>query len=163
MQGNAQTQGWHTAQWGTWGWAETILKLIGLVAGIAAFIRTISDSGFSIGSGVHVIALVLLVLMSLASVAQLAIRFQQRETISMIFAVVNFLGHVGLLIAVLHVPAERTLPIIFGVFYLLGQLTKIQFLRVTGYTESGATSAAMARTAAIMAAIYALFVVFVLI
>ena len=35
---------------------------------------------------------------------------------------------------------------IFGVFYVLGQVIKLQFLRVTGYTEGGANSSGMLRT-----------------
>jgi hypothetical protein len=41
MQTTTQS-GWHTAQWGTWGWLETIAKGIALVA---AFIAFFTNSG----------------------------------------------------------------------------------------------------------------------
>ncbi|HVU13605.1 MAG TPA: hypothetical protein VHD90_20135 [Phototrophicaceae bacterium] len=165
MQGNAQTQGWHTSEWGTWGWTETILKLIGIAAGLVAFVRALpsASNGLTIGGHPHLAAIIVLVLVSLAAILQVVIRLQQRETISFIFAILNLLGHLGLLLSLLWLPPERTLPLIFGVFWLLGQLTKIQFLRVTGYTESGATSSAMVRTTVVIAVIYLLFVIFMLI
>ena len=115
------------------------------------------------GEHPHLAAVILLALLTLAALAQLAIRFTQRETISLVFAVLNLLGHLGLLFALLHVPDPRTLPLIFR--RLLGRsvkLIKLQFLRVTGYTEGGANTSAMLRTSVIMAVLYALFVIFLL-
>ena len=162
MQTTTPAQGWHTAQWGTWGWLETIAKCVALVAGFIAFFNPFHPSTFMIGGNPNLAALILLVLLTLASIAQLAIRFRQQETISMIFAVINFLGHVAVLIAVAQVPHHRLWPVLFGAFYVVGQLVKVQFLRVTGYTESGADTAGMLRTAGAMAALYALFAVFML-
>jgi len=162
MQQSAQNQGWHTAQWGTWGWVETILKLIAIAAGLVAFVRTISDQYWIVSNNPHLAALILLALLSLASILQVVIRVGQKEIISMIFAVLNLLGHFGLLIALLHDPTQRTLPLIFGIFYVLGQLVKLQFLRVTGYTEGGSNSTGMLRTAVVMAALYALFAILML-
>ena len=160
MQQNAQTQGWHTAQWGTWGWAETILKLIAILAGIIAFFQTAGD--LVIGGNPHLAAVIVLALAALASIAQLGIRFTQKEIVSLIFAVLNLLGHFGLLIALLRVPTDLTLALVFGVFYVLGQLTKVQFLRVTGYTEGGANTSAMLRTTGVIAILYIVFTVLLL-
>jgi hypothetical protein len=163
MQQKSQVQqplGWHTAQWGAWGWAETILKLIAIVAGIVAFFQSSGD--LVIGGNPHLAAVIVLALAALASIAQVVIRFTQKEIVSMIFALLNLLGHLGLLIALLRAPMAATFPVVFGVFYVLGQLTKLQFLRVTGYTEGGANSSAMLRTTTIIAALYALFTIFVL-
>jgi len=167
MQENAQPQaepaGWHTSSdWGTWGWAETILKLIAIAAGILAFIRSIREGALSVSGNPHLAAIVLLVLLTLAAILQLSIRLQQKETISFIFAVLNLVGHVALLLALAHDPSPRTLPIVFGVFWLLGQLTKVQWLRVTGYTEGGANSSTMLRTTVIVAVLYLVFIILVL-
>ncbi len=162
MQANANTQGWHMAQWGTWGWAETILKLVSIAAGVVAFFCMTGDLVVG-GALAHVILLLLVLLLTLGSVFQLWIRWQQHETISFVFAVLNLLGHLGLLLALAHDPSPRTLPIIFGLFYLLGQLVKIQFLRVTGYTEGGANTVAMVRVTGVMAVLYALVAILVLV
>ncbi len=155
------TPGWHTAQWGTWGWAETILKLVALAAGILAFFQASGD--LIIGNHPRLAAVILLALLTLGSLFQLYIRFTQRETISMGFAVLNLLGHVGLLIALLRAPDLREYALVFGVFYTLGQLVKIQFLRVTGYTEGGATTRAMLMVTAVMTVLYALVAILVLV
>lgn len=153
---------WHTAKWGTWGWAETIVKLIALGAGLVAFASALSADGFRLGDNPRLAAVILLVLLTLAAIAQLAIRAQQRETISVIFAVLNLLGHLGLLFALLRVPDQTALPLIFGILYLFGQLIKLQFLRVTGYTEGGANTSGMLRVTGAVAAAYALFVILLL-
>jgi len=118
-----------------------------------------AGSSFMLGGNPNLAALIVLALLTLASIAQVVIRFGQRETISMGFAVLNLLGHVALLIAVAQVPHHRLWPVLFGVFYVIGQLIKIQFLRVTGYTESGANTTGMLRTAGVMAVVYALFAI----
>lgn len=163
MQKTRQAQGWHTAQWGTWGWAETILKLIAIIGGILAFFQDTIANEMMLGSNPHLAAVVLFALLTLFSVAQIGIRFTQKEIVSMIFAVLNFLGHLALLVALLRVPTDLTLAILFGVFYVLGGIVKVQFMRVTGYTEGGATSAMMIRVAAIMAVPYILFVILLLV
>jgi hypothetical protein len=52
--------------------------------------------------------------------------------------------------------------VLFGAIYFVGQLVKLQFLRVTGYTEGGADSAGMQRVTGGLAVIYLLFTVFML-
>jgi hypothetical protein len=110
----------------------------------------------------HLAALIVLALATLASILQITIRLKQQEILSMAFAVFNFIGHVALLVALAHVPHHRLWPVLFGVFYILGGLVKIQFLRVTGYTEGGADSKGMITTTAVITGIYVLFTLFML-
>jgi hypothetical protein len=155
-------QEWHTAEWGTWGWAETILKLIAIGAGIFAGVGVLSGGEFMLGGNPRLAAVILLALLTLGAVLQVVIRYGQREIISLIFAVLNLLGHSGLLIALLRAPDQRTLPILFGVFYVLGQVVKLQFLRVSGYTEGGASTRGMLRVTGVMATLYTLFTILIL-
>ncbi len=161
MQTTTPNQGWHTAQWGTWGWLETIAKLVAIIAGFIAFLNRLPGT-FMIGGNPHLAAVILLALLSVASIAQVALRLGQREIVSMVFAVLNLLGHLALLLAIVQVPHHRLWPVLFGTFYTLGQLIKIQFLRISGYTEGNADSAGMIRVAGVMALLYALFAVFML-
>lgn len=163
MKSTTQAQGWHTVQWGTWGWAETILKLIALALGVLAFFQSNPASELVIGGNPHLLAVIVLAILTLFSVGQVGIRFTQKEIVSMIFAVLNFLGHAALLVAMLRVPTDLTLPILFGVFYTLGGIVKVQFMRVTGYTEGGADSPTMIRVSALMALPYIVFVVLLLV
>src|SRR5260221_6626320 len=120
-------QGWHTGKWGTWGWLETIAKCVALVAGIIALLNPLSGA-FKLGGNPHLAAIIVLAVLTLFSIIQVTIRFRQRETISMGFAIFNLLGHVALLIALAQAPHHRLCPVLFGVFYVVGQLIKGQFL-----------------------------------
>lgn len=162
MQQETQAQGWHTSEWGAWGWLETILKLVALAAGVIAFFQSNAANPLVIGENPHLAALILLGLETLGAVGQLGIRFIQREIVSFAFAILNLLGHLGLLVALLRVPTDTTLFIIFGVFYALGQVVKVQFLRTSGYTEGGASSRGMVMVSWLMAAFYVAFVVLML-
>lgn len=160
MQAN---QGWHTAQWGTLGWVETILKLIGIGAGVLAFVNSDAAAALRIGDNPHLAAVILLGALTLGAAFQLFVRFGQKETISLSFAVLNLLGHLALLVALLRAPSDMTLAVIFGVMVVLGQVVKLQFLRSTGYTEGGATTGAMMGISAAQGATYLLLVILVLI
>ncbi len=160
MQNSAQ--GWHVAEWGLWGWVETLFKLVALIAGIAAFFASNSATPLTIGGNPHLAAAVVMLLLTLLSLVALAIRVQQKEIISLIFGIVNFLGHAGILHAILRLPDSMTLSLVFGVFYTVGQLTKLQFLNASGYTENGQTQSGMLRFAIGMAVAYALFTILAL-
>lgn len=153
--------GWHVAQWGLWGWLETVAKLIAIAAGILAFFATPSTSAIGLADNPHLAALSLLALLLLASVFQLVIRMRQREVISLIFAILNLIGHACVLAAVLHIRTTRRWPVAFGGFYVLGQLIKLQFLRSSGYTEGGADSRQMLTVTGVIAALYAVFTLLV--
>jgi hypothetical protein len=157
-----QTLEWHVGSWGLWGWVETILKLIGIVAGLLAFAGSNAAAPLVLANNPELGAVIVLTLLTLAWVGALIPRFQQREVISMVFAIINALAHVGLLIALLRSPDQRTLAIVFGVFFILGQLAKDQFLRLSGYTEGGQTTNTMVKFSRGMAAFYLLFVVLLL-
>jgi hypothetical protein len=156
----ASTQGWHTEQWGTWGWIETGLKAIGLLAGVIGLVAALTSEAR--GSDPHVAGLILLVLLVLSALAQLGIRFMQRETISLLFAVANLIGHAALLIALLTSPNQSAWAVALGVFFVLGQLAKLQFLRLSGYTEGGADQNGMLRITGVVTLIYAAFTIFML-
>jgi hypothetical protein len=161
MQTTTPNQGWHTAQWGTWGWLETIAKLVAIIAGFIALLNRLPGTSM-LGGNPHLAAVIILGLLTAASVAQVVVRLGQREIISMVFAVLNLLGHLALLLSIVQVPHHRLWPVLFGTFYVVGQLIKIQFLRISGYTEGGADTPSMVRVVGVMALLYALFTAFML-
>jgi hypothetical protein len=161
MQVNTQVQGWHVTNWGLWGWAETALKAIGIGAGVLAFIASASTPDLVFGGNPELAAIILLALLTLGTVVALGLRLQQREIISIAFSVFNILGHIGLFIALLRVPDQNTLPVVFGVAYVLGELTKQRFLSLTGYTEAGQNSRSMVNFSRGLMAFYALFILLI--
>lgn len=153
---------WHTARWGLWGWVETILRLIGAFAGIAALAGPFTASGLTIGGNPRLLGIALLVLLTLATLITLVIRLRQREIISVLFAILNAAGHLALLWALLQIPASLTTALVLGVFQALGLVAKAIFLRSTGYTEMGATSQSMQAANFVLLAMYAAFIVLML-
>jgi len=152
---------WHTAKWGAWGWAETVVKLVAIGLGLWAGKVSIFAPWVTPGLDLRLVALVLLALATVGAVVQLTLRIKQKETISFVFALLNLLGHLGLVWAVVHGEFPLVVAALFGGFYVLGQAIKVGFLRATGYTEEGADSAGIQRFAVIQGLIYLLFTVFV--
>jgi len=162
MQQTTQPQGWHTANWGTLGWLETGLKLAAALVGFIAFVQSSSSNTWTVANHPHLVAVIILALLTLLWIGVLAIRFQQREIISMIYSILNALGHVALLIALLRMPEQRVLPVIFGVLWVLGELVKRRFLTVSGYTESGRSTSTMLQVSTVVTIAYGLFAVLML-
>lgn len=156
-------KGWHVADWGFWGWLETGLKLIGIVAGFVAFFNSSAVSALTIGGSPRLAAVILVAVLALAMIGVVFMRITQKEIISVIYSIVNALGHVALLFALLRVPTQTTLPIIFAVMFILGELAKQRFLAISGYTEGGQNSAAMVRFSRIVAAIYLVLAIFLVV
>lgn len=161
MQPTTSTQGWHVANWGTLGWLETGVKAVGIVAGLLAFAASSGD--FVLGGNPNLAAVIICALFCLVTLGALFMRIRQQEIVSLVYAIFNALGHFGMLIALLRVPADQTLPLIFGIAYIVGELVKQRFLAVSGYTEGGQTTAAMINLSRGVAAFYLIFVVLILV
>lgn len=155
--------GWHVAQWGTLGWAETIVKFIGIIVAFIAFAQAVPTGVFTLGGNPRLAAIIVLALLTLIWLAPIPLRFQQREIISTVFTILNLLAHIALLLALLYVLQGNTLPLIFGVAYLIGEGIKRRWLMVSGYTEAGRSQSAMFMVSNIFLVAYALFIVFMLI
>lgn len=157
------SRGWHTANWGLWGWLETAAKLVGVVFGVVAFFQAMPGGSFILSGHPHLASVILLGLLTFVAVVVIPIRIQQREIISIAFAIANALGHLAVLFAILWKPTETTLPLLFGVAYVIGNLVKVRFLSITGYTENGASSGMMHTFTWSMVAFYAAYSILLLI
>lgn len=157
-------QGWHVANWGTWGWIETGLKLVAIAAAFLAFFTTNSDRPLVVGGNPELGAVILVGLMALLTLVALGLRIRQQEVISLIYATLNLLGHLALLIALLRTPLDWSLPpLIFAIFMVLGELAKQRFLSISGYTENGQTPSQMLMFSRGVMAMYLLVAIFILI
>lgn len=154
----SQSESWHIQNWGAWGWAETILKLIGIA--IAFYGLAISGFNFGFTLNAKLVATILLGLFSLLSLTIVAMRFGQREIISFAFSILSTLGHVSAFLLMLQAQVNPLYPSLFAIAYLLGEATKHQFLNITGYTESGRTAAQMLQIPRVFMAVYLLIAIF---
>jgi|GEM_PF-804965 len=161
MQQAAVPQGWHVASWGTWGWIETGLKRVAIGAGLLAFLTSNAANPLVVGGNPELGAVILMGLMVLFTIVPLVLRFRQQEVISMIYAILNFLGHVGLFVALLRVIDSPVLPLVFAGLMVLGELAKQRFLAISGYTENGQTPAQMLMLSRGVMGIYLLLAIFI--
>jgi len=146
---------WHVANWGTLGWLETGLKAISIFVGFVAFSQTTSSASIQIVDIPHGLSIAILGLMTLLVSTIILLRFSQREIISVMFAVLNTLGHAGMLYFVIYMPANSLLPFVFGIGYVLGELVKQRFLTTTGYTEMGQETSQMLKLSRGLMVVYA--------
>lgn len=128
---------WHVANWSPLGWLETGIKLIAFVAAILALINALSSGTFTAPSGARLIQVIVLAVLALGLTAGIADRYNQREIIAMGFILLNNIAHWGMVYALLTIPGPATLLLIFAGLMLLGDLVKIYWLRVSGYTQGG--------------------------
>lgn len=157
------TKGWHIADWGFWGWLETAVKGVGILAGIIAFISTSGEETRSFSDHPELGALIILGLFGVVAVAVLGLRVMQREIISIIFWLLSVFAHWGLFLALLRHPDARFFAVLFGLAFIAGEVVKQRFLVVSGYTENGQSTAAMVNFSRSIAFFYLLFIIFILI
>lgn len=143
MQSEKQAVGWHVRNWGTWGWLETAVKSVGIAAGLAAFTVAASSEVGQLTGFTNIAAVGLLGLLTLFAAVALVLRVTQREIISLVYAIFNTLSHAGMLFYLVRGNESVTLPLIFSLAYVAGELVKQRFLVVTGYTENNLQTSQM--------------------
>jgi hypothetical protein len=157
----SESQTWHVQNWGTWGWVETILKLIGVGVAVFGLLGVIPSFSFAILLNAKLLAVIVLALMSLMSLFIVTLRFGQREVIGFVYSILSAIGHISALLLTLQTLVEPRYPAVFAALYLLAELVKIQFLRSTGYTEAGRDTKAMLQIPVTFAIAYLLIAVFI--
>ena len=146
------------------GWLETIVKLVGVVISILAFLNTSAISTLTVGGSPRLAAIILLGLLVVLTFGVIFIRIRQQEIISIIYAALNFIGHAGMLTALLRAPVESaSYGIAFAIAYIAGELVKQRFLVTSGYTEQGQNTQGMVTFSRALMGIYALLLIFMVV
>ena len=125
--------GWHVADWGPWGWSETVVKLIGI---IVAFAAAIDEGAFGVPSS-NRLAYWLLVAAGVGYVAAIADRYVDREVVAFAFIVATVLGHVAIVYAMGRADWPSTPVRAFASLMLVGDLIKIGFFATTRASVRG--------------------------
>jgi hypothetical protein len=125
---------WYIHDWTFLGWIETIIKTIAIIIGILAFYLSLDSQEWVIPSGIRLVQLIILGVLSLGIFFAIFNRWQNKEIISMIFVFFNNIGHWGMFLALLRGTGWFYLTF-FALLMMLGDLVKILFLKQTGYTE----------------------------
>ena len=128
---------WHVTNWSALGWLETAIKLIAFGTAFLALIQALSNGIVTAPSGTRLIQVIILAFLSLGLIGAIFERYMQREIIAMIFVLFNNIAHWGMVYALLTLPGPGTLLLIFTGLMLLGDLVKVYWLRVSGFTQDG--------------------------
>jgi hypothetical protein len=157
----SESQTWHIQNWGLWGCAETGLKLVGIAAVVFGLLGAIPTFNLAFALNAKLVAVILLALLSLLSLVIITLRFGQREIIAFAFSILNAIGHISALLLLLQTTVIPHYPAFFAISYLLAEATKYQFLRVTGYTESGRDQKQMLQLPTGLMVVYLLIAIFI--
>ena len=125
---------WHIYNWTILGWLETGIKTIAILVGIYSFYLSWNSQIWILPEGTNLIQWSILGILSLGIFFAIFNRWENKEIISMIFVIFNNFGHWGILVSLFKNIGWSLLPY-FAFFMLLGDLTKILFLKQTSYTE----------------------------
>jgi hypothetical protein len=139
---DAPRRGWYVAAWPPLAWLAMVIKLAALALGILALVQAQSWGVFWLPGGLpgwspdglRLAQLLILGLLSLGLVAAVFYRLAQREIVALAFASLNSLGHWGMVVALTSKPGPGGLILAFATLMLLGDLVKLVFLRVHGFT-----------------------------
>lgn len=120
---------WYVASWPPLAWLETGIKLVAIVVGVVALVQALSTGVFVVPGGVRLAQLAVLGLLSLGLLAAALDRVIEREIVSMVFVVLNNLGHWGMVITLATEPGPGVLLPLFAGLMLAGDAVKLVFLR----------------------------------
>jgi hypothetical protein len=127
-------RGWYVASWHPLAWLETELKVVAHVVALVALWNALGRSGWAWPAGLPLVQCVVLAFLALGLTAAIFDRLAEREVIAMAFVILNNLAHWGMVVALTSPPGPGALLRIFAVFMLAGDLVKLVFLRVSGFT-----------------------------
>jgi hypothetical protein len=123
---------WYVAQWPFLAWLETAIKLVALTIGIWGASATFGGE-FAWPTGVRLVQLTVLALLSLGLVAAIFDRLAEREVVAMVFVVPNNLGHWGMTAALAFAPGPAGALVAFATLMLVGDLVKLVFIKVHNF------------------------------
>ena len=119
---------WHVARWGVLGWAETLVKLVGIVLAIGAALR----GGAWAFSSTHPLAHGLLLAITVGYVVAILDRWTDKEIVAMVFVLAMVLGHVAMAYASGRSDWPGVTLRLFAASMLAGDLLKLAWFAKTG-------------------------------
>jgi len=127
---NNHKKNWYVARWPFLAWLETVIKLVALGIGIAAFVRSVSLGGLMLPVGIQLVQFIGLGFLSLGLLVAISSRLKEREIVAMVFVIINNLGHWGMTISLASKYPVHNSLLAFCSLMLIGDLVKIVFIRV---------------------------------
>ncbi len=145
--------GWFIARMGAWEWTETLLKLAAVGVAVWGVALSLTD-GFAPTLNGRLPQVVILGLASLGVLAAVGDRLLTKEIISMVFVLLNNVGHWGITIALVGGLGTGTPVVAYCATMLAGDLVKLGFFLHTGLTVRNAPRGAVLGATGLFAAAY---------
>ncbi len=125
--------GWHVADWGPWGWAETVVKLVAIVVAVGA---AIDDGATALSSG-HRLSYWLLFAVAVGYIGSIFDRLTDKEIVSMGFVVLMLIGHWCAVYAMGRADFPSGTVRLFAGLMLVGDVIKLGFFATTKASVRG--------------------------
>jgi hypothetical protein len=122
------------ADWPRLAWLETGIKLVAILFGIVALVQALGAAHFRFPTGLRLIQFATLLVLSIALLAAILDRYNQREIVAMVFVLLSNLAHWGMLVSLASVPGPGWLLLAFVALMLAGDAVKLISLRVGGFS-----------------------------
>ncbi len=145
--------GWFIARMGAWEWTETILKLGAIGVAVWAFALSLTE-GFVPSLAARLPQVVVMGLASLGILAAIGDRLLTKEITSMVFVLLNNVGHWGMTAALVGGLGTSTPVVAYCAAMLAGDLVKLSFFLRTGLTVRSAPRGAVLGATALYTAAY---------
>ncbi len=153
---------WHYADWSPLGWLETVIKAVAFIIAFIALVNALTGGTAAAPVGWEWVIVILLGLLALGLTAAIVERYNQREIFAMGFVLVNVVAHWGMVYSLLTVPGPGGLFLLFVSLMLIGDVVKLVWLRVSGYSQVGVPASVMYGLTGFYAAGYLILVLLTL-
>lgn len=161
MNESAERKQWHVTDWPPLAWLETTIKVIGLLIAIGALLFALAEGrSYAFPDDIRRAQWGILAFLSLGIFGAIFDRIIEREVVSMGFVIVNNLGHWGMVIAMLFAPYPDGELMAFAGLMFFGDLIKLWFLYVSGFTVRNTPRALMYGSTLVFVIGYLLIVLF---
>lgn len=125
-----QIRNWRVAPWPRLAWLQMGIKLAAIVIGVVALAQALAEGRFGLSADLRLVQLGALGLRSIGLLAILWDRCLEREVLSLVFVLLNILGHAGMIVALTTRPGPGWLLLAFAVVMLAGEALNLALLRI---------------------------------
>jgi hypothetical protein len=124
-----QARQWRVEPWPSLAWLQMGIKLAGIVIGLVALEQALAAGRFGLPADLRLVQLGALVARSMGLLAILWDRCIEREVVSLIFVLLNTLGHAGMIVSLVGRPGPSWLLLAFALLMLAGEAVNLVYLR----------------------------------
>jgi hypothetical protein len=124
---------WYVAKYPALAWIETVIKASAMVIGIAALVAALGKGAYALPTGVRLVELIVMAILSVGLLAAIFDRILDREIVAMIFVLFNNLAHWGIVASLLFLQEANPYLVPFCALMAVGDMVKTIFLKAHSF------------------------------